>query len=179
MSSEENQLKQEYLQFKQDPGVVPPKTLSLHIKTELLKDLNPGLGATLGRTLALHAVSGALTLAVCPQFGLGPIGGGKGLMGFVEAYGHVACGLFCGGVFMSLTAILAPLWLGPSMRRVLARNPLAMAGALTLTSLGVLLFISFMIGGGIPHLHPEFVLAWIGAAMAVAYGLVFRTRFER
>jgi hypothetical protein len=36
-----------------------------------------------------------------------------------------------------------------------------------------------MVGGAIPHLHPEFVLAWIGAAMAVAYGLVFRPRFER
>lgn len=47
-------------------------------------------------------LAGALmTLAVCPQFGFGPMGGENGVLNYVMDFGPVWCGFFCASVFMT------------------------------------------------------------------------------
>lgn len=178
MNPKEDRMKSEFETFSKDPGVVPPAGISARVRLKIEADLNPAPKHMLIQSLGLHAVSGALTLLLCPQFGIGPLGGGKGLMGFVESYGHVFCGLFCGAFFMSLTAFLAPFWLSSPVRTALSRNALAMASLLTLGSLFALLLLALMVRGEIAHVHPEFLLAWVGAALLSAYVGIFRPRFQ-
>jgi len=178
MNLQEKQLRSEFEDFSANSGVAPPSGVSARVKLKIDADLNPDLKRVLLESLGLQAVSGAVTLLFCPQFGIGPLGGGRGLMGFVESYGHAVCGLFCGAFFMSLTVILAPFWLGSPVRRVLSRNALAMAGLLVLSSLFALLLLTLMVRGEIPHLHPEFLLAWVGAALLSAYVGMIRPRFQ-
>lgn len=169
MNPKEDRLKSEFEAFSKDPGVVPPAGVSARVRLKIEADLNPDLKRVFLESLGLHAVSGAVTLLFCPQFGIGPLGGGRGLMGFIESYGHAVCGLFCGAFFMSLTAFLAPFWLSSPVRTALSRNALAMASLLTLGSLFALLLLAFMVRGEIAHVHPEFLLAWVGAALLSAY----------
>lgn len=177
MNSNEKKLKSEFVEFNTDPGSIPPVALALKVKRDIAQRLEPSPSTAVLRGLGLHGVAGSVTLLFCPQFGIGPLGGGQGLMGFVEAYGHWACGLFCGAFFMSLTVILSPLLLERPVRRVLARHPLAMAGLWTFSSLFGLLMVALMVQGEVPHLHPhlhgEFLFAWIAAASLIAYsGLI-------
>jgi hypothetical protein len=178
MKPNEQKLKSEFVEFQTDPGSSPPVALALQIRREIEQNLEPTPTAALFQGFSLHAVSGAVTLLFCPQFGIGPFGGGKGLMGFVEAYGHLVCGLFCGAFFMSLTAVLMPVVLDRPVRKVLSRHPLAMAGLWTLSSLFALLLVALMARGEVPHLHAEFLVAWILAASLSAYAGIFRPRFQ-
>jgi hypothetical protein len=61
------------------------------------------------KALALHLFSGALTLLVCPQFGMGPLYGEHGLMGVFMQLGPIGCALSCGAFFMLGGVLLAPL----------------------------------------------------------------------
>lgn len=178
MKLNEQKLKSEFVEFNADPRSPPPAGLALRIKREVEQNLEPSPAVALLQGSVLHAVSGAITLLFCPQFGIGPVGGGKGIMGFVEAYGHLVCGLFCGGFFMSLTAVLMPVLLDRPVRRVLSRHPSALAGLWTLSSLFALLLVALMIRGEVPHLHAEFLVAWIAAASLIAYAGILRPRFQ-
>jgi hypothetical protein len=173
MNPKEDQVKSEFDAFVRDPGLNPPAGVSARVKMKIEESLQPALSTAVTQVFGLHAVSASVTLLVCPQFGIGSFGGGKGLMGFVEAYGHVVCGLFCGAFFMSLTAVLAPFWLSSPVRRVLSRNPLALAGLMSLSSLSGLLLLALMVRGEVPHLHLEFLLPWFGAAVLSAYAGIY------
>lgn len=59
-------------------------------------------------TLTLGAL---VTLLVCPQFGIGPIGGGHGISHWVMPYGAFACGAFCAALFVSFGTICGALTL--------------------------------------------------------------------
>jgi hypothetical protein len=57
-------------------------------------------------TLTLGAL---VTLLICPQFGVGPIGGGHGISHWVMPYGAFACGAFCAGLFVSVGTLCGVL----------------------------------------------------------------------
>lgn len=42
-----------------------------------------------------------LTIAICPQYGFGPIGGESGVLNYIMDFGPVWCGVFCASVFMA------------------------------------------------------------------------------
>jgi len=59
-----------------------------------------------GKVVGIHALAGAATLAVCPQFGWNPFGANPHTVHIFMVYGMWACGLFCGSLFMVLGAFL-------------------------------------------------------------------------
>jgi hypothetical protein len=179
MSKEEQTRKQDFLDFRDGPELIPPPTLSNAVKISIESSMLPGPGRLARSWLGVHFVAGALTLLVCPQFGIGPIGGGKGLMGFMEAFGHTACGLFCGAFFMSLTAIVAPISLQKPVLRALSMHAFGWALFVTLSSLLALLFVAVMIGReAATHLRIDFLASWIGAALLMSYIGMLRPRLQ-
>lgn len=158
----ENKMAEDYKNFmSQDITQAPRHVISEKIRHAVMSELNPHWGSVMLKLLFIHLVMSSLTLTLCPQFGIGPIGGGQGLMGFVESYGHLACGAFCGGFFFSGSVLMAALLFSPAQKRKITNSAFGSFSVLALISLGTLISFSSMIKGVTPHLHLQFIAAWL------------------
>ena len=154
----------DYAEFNNLPHpMAPPFSLSFKIRDQIKSDLEPELKTIFLQLLFLHIISGGITLLICPQFGIGPLGGGDGMMGFVEHFGHLVCGIFCGSFFVSLTTILSWVFLREEIQRAIKKNQFMVYPFLGMLSFFALATFSTMINGTLPHLHAEFLLPWFGA----------------
>src|SRR4051794_2045624 len=95
----------EFRVFAEADEIQPPRTLSATVLATAARFLNPSPLSVFKKLGWIHLFAGGLTLTVCPQFGIGPIGGGHGWMGAVMNYGSAACGVFCGSIFLGFTAL--------------------------------------------------------------------------
>ena len=164
--------KADYQAFSSDTvGSAPPPHVSRAILDLVRKDLNPATGRVFGKLVLIHAAASSLTLTVCPQFGVGPLGGGHGVMGLFMQYGPGACAAACGFVFMSLTVVAANALLRPEELRVTYRSTLATFSALAILSVMALLCLGTLVQGEAVDVHPNFVLPWVAAAVLSAAGL--------
>ena len=169
MKTNEKKIIQGYESFlTEDNWHSPPGELGDNIRTEVMRDIDPSTFSVVLKLLVIHLFMSSLTLIICPQFGIGPIGGGNGLMGFVSSYGHVVCGLFCGAFFFSGSLVVASLILTNAQKRKIYSNRYATFLGLTLISLVTLIFLSSMINGMPPHMHIEFIFSWIFAAFGLS-----------
>jgi hypothetical protein len=140
---------------------VVPEGLHERVRMELEARMQPSFFKVLGSLLKAQIILGALTLLVCPQFGIGPLGGGDGLMGWVESYGHLVCGTWCGSIFVGLNVLYSRFFLPLDDRNAIRSGPLLPYGVLGVISFLLMLIVSLMWNGSVPHLHPEFVGAWL------------------
>jgi hypothetical protein len=106
-----------------------------------------------------------LTLTVCPQFGIGPIGGGHGISAWIMPYGTFACGAYCGAIFMSFGTVLPYLVLskGELMWSKRLQFPLFFVGFVFLFS--ILLISKLFLSVSAPHESFSYYFAWITAAL--------------
>ena len=116
---------------------------------------------TLLRFLVLHVLSACTTLLVCPQFGIGPIGGGHGLSSWVMHYGSFACGAFCGALFYGVGTLISLTVMQWEEVLWLKRNQ-----SFVFTGVFVLVFSCLMIaklslGVGSVHESFSYYTAWI------------------
>lgn len=125
-------------------------------------DLSPGFLHIAARLGGIHAFSGSISLLVCPQFGVGPLGGGDGLMGFFMKFGDLACAVGCGSFFMGLTALTAHWVLNPDEKRALKSQGWLQYLWLVAASWGLLMWVG---EGQLATL--EYMLGWMLAAVGV------------
>jgi len=94
-----------------------------------------------GKVLALHAVFGFFSLAVCHQFGLNPFGTERSLADwFMNVGGENFCMLACGVVFMGLTFTSAAVFLSLEEFEAVRRNEWLQTALMGLSSLAAFYF---------------------------------------
>lgn len=161
----------EYNDFLNSPKKSPPAELNSAVHSLVNNDINPNVWSVTFKFLLIHILMSSLTLIICPQFGIGPIGGNNGIVGFIEQYGHIACGLFCGSFFFFGSLVLANFVLSRGQKRVISSHSFGISISLALLSFFTLIIISHMLNGHIHHIHAEFLVSWIVSA----FGLVLAT----
>ena len=134
----------------------PPVELMNRVR----RDLAPGFGHIAGRLAGIHAIAGSISLLVCPQFGVGPLGGGDGLMGFFMQFGELACAVGCGSFFMGMTALASQWILNPDEKRALRAQGWLQYPWLAAASWGLLM----LIGEG-SLASAEYLFSWLLAAV--------------
>ncbi len=154
----------DYADFNQSSGDRPSFALSSKVRDQIKSELKPEFKKIFMNLLLVHVFSGSLTLLVCPQFGIGPLGGGSGIVGFIEPYGHLACGLFCGSLFVSLSVLSSWFFLSLETLREIKRNQFLVYPFLGMLSFFTLSVFSLMINGTVSHLHLEYIIPWLIAA---------------
>lgn len=108
-------------------------------------------------TMALGAL---VTLLFCPQFGIGPLGGGHGITHWVMSLGPWVCGAFCGAVFLGAGALAALAFLSPAQWRWVLRQQLWLFYPATVGFFA--LFMTVKLTAGLSGMHdgPAFYFAW-------------------
>jgi hypothetical protein len=145
------------------PEDAVPEDLYVRVRSALERKMDPGFLRVFLEILKSQIILGALTLLFCPQFGIGPLGGGDGLMGWVESYGHLVCGVYCGSVFVGLNVVYVRFFMSLDYKNTIRKEPFLPFALLGLISFLLLVLISVMWNGSVPHLHAEFVGAWLAA----------------
>jgi hypothetical protein len=169
MKKTEKEMAKDYESFLSEPITHHPSSgINESIRGIIMNDLDPRWSSVMTKLLFTHMVISSLTLTLCPQFGLGPLGGGQGLVGFIESYGHVVCGLFCGGFFFIGSVLMAAMLFTPAQKRKINSFAYGTFSLLGLISLGTLVTLSSMIKGSSPHLHMEFIGAWLLAGIGIS-----------
>ena len=148
----------EFLQFpesKSDEEAVPP--LSETLRRQVRADLHPSVLRIGLKLLGVYGSAGALTMTVCPQFGVGPLGGGHGLMGVFMEFGYLACAAGCGSFFMGSIVLAALMILNRDELRVVRQQG---AGVGYLSALSALSLALFMVIGNASDETWGYLLVW-------------------
>jgi len=128
------------------------------------RDLEPGFLEMGVRCGGLHVVSTLISLSVCPQFGVGPWGGGHGLMGYFMSLGDIGCAIACGSFYMGMTALLGRAVFNPDQRRALRAQGWLQFSWLVAASWGL-----FMLGGQAGAVSLGYGASWAAAAFMTGY----------
>jgi hypothetical protein len=167
MTKQQSKLKDSgYSEFRSRSETVP-ESIYARVRADLEGRMKPGFVRVVLEVLKTQIILGTLTLLVCPQFGIGPLGGGDGLMGWVESYGHLVCGAYCGSIFVGLNVLYARFFLSLDFRNAIRTEPLLPFAALGVISFLLILLVSTMWNESVPHLHAEFVGAWLSAFVLI------------
>lgn len=158
----------EYLEFMTSEESAPD-TLRSTVKTKVSSDLNPSFLKVFVSLVGIHLVSGTLTLLVCPQFGVGPIGGWLDLMQVVMPLGYVACALFCGTLYLGSTAIFSHLFLSADILRAMERTRLAHFGFLAAFSMALFMVLPKNGAWELPEFG--FGVVWLVGGIFLSQGL--------
>lgn len=159
-------MKHEFEEFFGGPEVLPPQEVTRKILEQAHSYLNPPLSRVFLKLLIFHLVSSLLSLSICPQFGIGPFGGGDGMLGWIMQYGHLVCAIFCGSVYLGFTATLAIFGMRMEELQVVGRSAFWQ-----FTAMAVFSWASFMALGGSPE-SVLYSLSWILAGSLSATLLV-------
>jgi hypothetical protein len=158
----------EFSKVKVDFVAVPPA-----LQVSLRKRLFPNPGLVFSKVLAVHALVGYFSLAICDQFGLNPFQTQQTLtLWFMKIAGHNFCMLLCGTFFMMTTYILSNLVLSLEEIEAIKRHEWLQTGIMGLISLTAFYFFGAELVGA-------FVLMWILGAFIGGYfsiELSFRLR---
>lgn len=132
---------EEFRDFVSSEGAPVPEELSRSILQRIHAELNPSPWTVFTKLFGIHIVVGTLSLAICDQFGLSPFDTGFSLANYFMRFGHSACMMLCGVLFIGLTVILSRAFLKVDEFRVLSRNAVLQVFGLSIFSL--VLFIAF------------------------------------
>lgn len=129
----------DFEEFINSKGAPAREEILAKLKLEIEREVNPSMGTVALKMAGIHAVGGAATLTVCPQFGIRLVGEGHGLMHYFMVIGgpHL-CYALCGAFFLSLTLLLARLLLSSYEQRQMVKSRWAVGVALLGGSLAVL-----------------------------------------
>lgn len=116
---------------------------------------------TLYRYFVLQLLGAAATLLVCPQFGIGPLGGGHGISAWVMQYGNFACGSFCGVVFFGFSTFMGLTVMRREEALWLKRNQSFILSAVFIVLFGLLMISKVGLSVGSPHESFSYYVAWI------------------
>lgn len=166
MKNNKHDFKQEFSDFMNSERELPAgfdqKILNL-----MRQKISPSIKNLWPKFVFAQLFAAAITLAVCPQFGIGPLGGGHGLGHLFMRFGEAACAAFCGAFFLASGTVVASLMLKRNERQEVFRFRFRILGAvsvmsfLTLMLIGKSLDLEMLYSGVGPYLA-----WWFGAFMA-------------
>ena len=110
----EQEMRQEFVEFIDTEQIVPDKHLDEAILTRVTSDLQPSLWKIYGKFTLIETTAGLVTLAICPQFGLGVGQHNQFLHDLHSSIQPVFFYLFCGLFFVVLGASVGGLVLNRS-----------------------------------------------------------------
>lgn len=94
----------DFKMFMADEGFRPSRQLSDAVRSQVHRDLTPRMDKVIAKLLGVHLATAAVSLQVCSQFGVGRT---TGVTHFFMGFGEFACMVFCGSLFLGLTALMA------------------------------------------------------------------------
>lgn len=160
---------QDYKSFADGDENQPPSRLSDLIRSKVSRNINPNRRQVLEKFLVLHAAALVLTLTFCPQFGLGPVGGGHGIMHLVMQYGETVCAIFCSAVLFGTTLAFAGLFLNRHEMKVASAHSFSTAVAVSSVS-----FAFFMLLDAVTvqvAVNLSYGLVWAAAGAVILFGI--------
>lgn len=104
--------------FLQSESRTPPAIILERLKPTILADLRPRRTRVALKVSIIHLIASLVSLLICPQFGISPLGGDTGVMAFLMSWGWAACAAGCGAIFMIGTGSLTAILLKPDEKRV-------------------------------------------------------------
>jgi hypothetical protein len=167
----------DFEEFKNADGAKPTSTITQNIFARVNQDLNPSAWRIFGKLSLIHFFVAAVTLSICPQFGIRLLGDGMGLMEDFMRLGDYGCPVACGAFFMGTSIFFGTCLLTRDEIRVLRQNQILEFGALTLLSLGAFVMFHAEIAIG-------FAVAWflgtlLGSSFIFEVVRLFRSKFFR
>lgn len=176
MSSDWNK---DWKEFSAIQGITPPAALSEKVLSKIHSELHPNAWKVFSKLALIHALVGAVTLSICPQFGIRLLGDGMGLMHIFMGLGKFGCPLACGMFFLGTSLLVATMALRPEEVRAIRNHRLLELSLLTMLSLGAFIMVDAEIVLG-------FAAAWVvgsilGGALVLEAGWFLRTKvlFQR
>ncbi len=104
-----NQKLKEFARFADAPELTPRRQTDDAVRRRAETNQNPSTGGVIAKFLALQVSSGMVTLAICPQFGIG-LGNHSGVLHALHANLHPALYyLSCGVLFVLMGALFSGL----------------------------------------------------------------------
>lgn len=165
----------EFQDFLNTDPVKPPEYLSEQILSRVRRDLNPSVWFVFLKVIIIHFVVGSVSLLLCPQFGLSPIGH-RGIMGLMMKLGEPFCMFGCGVIYVTMSALIASLLLRYEEVRMIRSTELLQWSVLSLFSLGAFICLGAKI---VFTLAVFWVLGFIiGGFASLELGWIIRTKFH-
>lgn len=153
----------EYSEFLNSTEIEVPKELSTRVLNQIHDLLHPSAWLVFGKLLAIHLVVGFLSLSICHQFEMNPFGTELSLADwFMAEWGHSACMIACGVLFMSLSILAAGYFLSVEELKVMRGSEFAQVFAL-----GSISLLIFWIAGA--ELALTFAGLWMLGALIGGY----------
>ncbi len=176
MSQNDDDLWKSYRAFVESDTRTPPADKTSILRAVVARDINPSRLQVLQKSLMLHMAALVVTLTVCPQFGLGPIGGGHGIMHIVMDYGDIACAAFCAGFFFSTSLAFIWIFMSRHETRVASIHSFSLALILVGTSFGFFLVASSISEQVVLELATS--LVWVATGVAILTVIRFFPRWH-
>lgn len=169
-----DELKKEYSDFLEDDSINPPTELSSKVLAEVYRKLHPNAWLIFSKLSLLHFFSGMITLSVCPQFGINIFGTDLGLLRIFYKLGIYGCTMACGSLFISVTTLLAILFLRPEEIKKIRQLWLLQVTSICLLTLGFFIMLN-------AEIIWSFALSWIiggllGSLMMLEAGIFVQKR---
>ncbi len=163
----------EFLKFINSKETLPSSELDNKIRSQISSSLAITLSKVVRKLSLVHFASAILTLSFCPQFGIGPIGGGEGITSLVLQYGQLVCGLFCGTIFMGTTAFISLFVFNKAEITLLYKNSFWLFPLIAVLSVIVLMLFGHTLGEHSMHSSSvNFIIPWILSGAFVSTILV-------
>lgn len=169
-------MKNEFKEFMTSDRT-PPHALTQSVFDRIERTIEPPLNHVLPRFFGVNIAVALLTLTICPQFGIGPVGGGHGIAAFFMEINMTACALFCGSFFIGFSTLIATFFLSPLEMKTIYRSSLWLVPVFTFVALMVLMAAGYWYGGARDNefFTPVFATFWaLGAIIASRFVLRLR-----
>ena len=143
----EQQMMREFAEFIDADPVAPDRHLDVAILNSVRNNLRPAPWKVYGKVTVIEATSGLVTLAICPQFGLGFSPHNEILHALHATTSSIVFYLLCGLLFVSFGAVLSGLILNRSEIRTVGTHKYlyfavySILAYLTLVVLGAEVFV--------------------------------------
>ena len=142
MSKKNNEWLNDYQDFLNSENIQVPKQVNNNLMPKMHSLINPSAWVVFFKILAIHVVTGFLSLSVCHQFGLNPFNTNYSLADwFMHVGGHHFCMLGCGTLFVGVSILAAGYFLTLEEIKALKRTEFLQNLSIGLISLG--LFTAF------------------------------------
>lgn len=128
----------DYQEFLNSDDSKIPNELNARVFLKIQQLINPSAWMVFFKLLAIHLVTGFLSLSVCHQFGLNPFNTERSIADwFMKVGGHHFCMLGCGVLFVGVSILAAGYFLTVEEIRALKRTSFLQNLSIGLISLGL------------------------------------------
>lgn len=128
-----NKIRNEFKEFLSG-SESPSKDFDARFLQTMRDRIQPDIARVWPKFVFAQLAAALITLTVCPQFGVGPLGGGHGLGHVFMSFGEAVCAAFCGAFFLATGTAVATLILKKGERREVFNYRFRIMGAVSVAS---------------------------------------------